>query len=86
EGVVARWLQLGPRLPRGDEWEPAAGNLAGILERNVRVPLRKEADAGLLEAYDLQLRFEAERVSGGRLAHEAQEYNTVRRPRLQFQR
>lgn len=86
DGVFSKWQQLGPRLPRVESWEPAAGNLAGILKKNVRSPLRKAADSRLLEAYDLQLNFEAERVTGKRLEHEAQEYNTVRRPRLQFQR
>lgn len=85
DGIFARWLALGPRLPKPAEWEPAAGHLPGILEKNVREPLRKVRDPALMEAWELQLRFEAERATLGRLAHEATIYNTVRRPHLLFQ-
>jgi hypothetical protein len=86
EGVFAKWLQLGPWLPEQDAWEEAAGNVAGILEKNVRGPMRAAGDAGLLATYELQMRFEADRITRGRLEHRAATFNTIERPRLQFAR
>lgn len=55
EGVFAKWLILDERLPDPKLWEPSAGNLAGILEKNVRAPLRGKDDTRVLQAWDLQI-------------------------------
>lgn len=81
--IFARWLELGPWLPPAEDWEPAAGNLDGILEKNVRGPWRAAAKPELLETWDFQLKHHA-----GRAGTEgaAGEFNTVRRPRMIFGR
>lgn len=57
ESVFARWLGLSDYLPGKDQWEEKPGNLEGILEKNVRSPLRAKKDAAVLGAWDLQIEF-----------------------------
>jgi hypothetical protein len=85
-GVFARWLDLDGWIYRGDDWEPVAGNIQGILENNVRKAWRKTKNPKLVGAHDLQLDSEAARVASGRLVHEADTFHAVRRPRLVFAR
>lgn len=55
EGVFARWLLLDGRLPDPKLWEPSAGNLPGILEKNVRAPWRKQRNPELLRTWEIQI-------------------------------
>jgi hypothetical protein len=55
EGVFARWLMIEDRLPKGKDWEQAAGNLGGILDKNVRAPWRAAKNPQLLRAWDIQI-------------------------------
>lgn len=55
EGVFARWLMIEDRLPKGKDWEPNAGNLQGILEKNVRGAWRESKNPQLLRSWDLQI-------------------------------
>lgn len=86
DGIFARWLRLGPWLPKGGTWESNPGNLAGILEKNVREPWRKAGNPKLIETWEFQMQFEAGAVTSNRLAHAADNFNTIRRPSLQFSR
>ena len=63
EAVFARWLGLSDYLPGKDQWEEKPGNLEGILEKNVRIPLRAKKDAAVLGAWDLQIEFLRARAS-----------------------
>lgn len=56
EGVFAKWLLLAERLPDPKLWEPNAGNLAGILEKNIRTPLRGNNDPLVIRTWDLQIK------------------------------
>ncbi len=63
EGIFARWLMIdGLRIGSGD-WEQSAGNLQGILEKNVRGPWRNQRNPQLMQAWDVQLRFLEGRTS-----------------------
>jgi hypothetical protein len=86
DSVFVRWLRLGPELPKGDNWELTPGNLSGILEKNVRVPLRAAKNPELLSTYEMELQVLADRASLSRREHEANEFNTVVRPRVQLAR
>lgn len=86
QGVFARWLVLEDWLPSGDAWEGAPGNLAGILEKNVRPHWRKTSDPRLIGTWDLQLEFEAARITEKGLDTAADRFNNHDRPRLLFAR
>jgi len=86
ESVFTTWLRLGPWLPVGKEWESNPGNLSGILEKNVRTVLREEKSPKVIETWDFEMKYEADRVTKGRLAHAADSFNTVNRPKMQFSR
>lgn len=63
EAVFARWLGLADYLPGKEQWEEKPGNLEGILEKNVRIPMRAKKDSALLGAWDLQIEFLRARAS-----------------------
>lgn len=86
QSVVAQSLGLGEWLPDDKTWEQRAGDIAGILEKNVRPILRATKNPQLLQTWDLQMQVEADRITTGRSAHEANQFNTITRPKLQFQR
>lgn len=55
EGVFTRWLMIEDRLPKRESWENAAGNLHGILEKNVRQAWREAKNPQLARTWDLQI-------------------------------
>jgi hypothetical protein len=86
DSVFTKWLRLGPWLPGNKDWEASPGNLAGILEKNVRIVLREEKSPRVIDTWDYEMQFEADRVTIGRLAHAADSFNTINRPKMQFSR
>jgi len=86
ESIFAQWLNLGPFLPKADIWEMTPGNLAGILEKNVRAPWRKSGNPKLIDTWAFQMRVEADRITDSRLAHSADSFNTIKLPAMQFSR
>lgn len=63
EGVFVRWLGLSDYLPGKDRWEEKPGNLEGILEKNVRIPLRTSKNAAILAAWDTQIEILRQRAA-----------------------
>ena len=86
ESVFVKWLRLGSWLPKAEDWELAPGNISGILEKDVRPFLRKAKNPQLIETWEFEMKVLADRITFGRLEHQAEEFNTVTRPRLQFSR
>ena len=86
DSVFVRWLNMGPWLPPASAWELNPGNVAGILDKNVRPVWREAKDVRVLESWDFQMQAEADRITTGRLDHEADQFNTISRPKLQFSR
>jgi len=86
ESVFVKWLRLGSWLPKADDWELAPGNISGILEKDVRPFLRQAKNPQLIETWEFEMKVLADRITFGRLEHQAEEFNTVTRPRLQFSR
>lgn len=85
DSVIGKWLRLGEWLPDDNKsWEPRAGDVAGILEKNVRIPLRAAKDATILQVWDMQMKFEADRATAGRLTHGVDEFNKITVPKLAF--
>lgn len=86
DGVFAKWLRLGPWLPKGDSWELTPGNLAGILEKNVRAEMRAKKDPRLVDTWDMEMKLLADRATVGRSDFVAADFNTVTRPKMIFSR
>lgn len=86
DGIFSRWLAMQDLLPDDREWEPAAGNIDGILEKNVRTPWRKEKDARVLGAWDLQIDVLSRRASVADLNIEADAIEKTAKPRLVFKK
>jgi hypothetical protein len=87
EGIFVAWLNLGEQLPKSDDWEPAAGNLGGILEKNVRSHWRQSKAPELLTTWDLQIASHDQRAATPvRSAADTERLRTIDRPRLIFSR
>lgn len=86
DGPIAKWLLLGDRLPAKDSWEPAAGNIDGILEKSVRPVWREKADLRLTSSWDLQIEFHGLRAESARLDLERKKFALITKPRLLFGR
>lgn len=86
QSIFSQWLQLGPWLPGDKVWEPKPGDVAGILEKNVRDALREQRDPQLLQTWDMQMKIEADRITEGRSQHEVDKFNQLTRPRLSFRK
>ncbi|MCX6971686.1 MAG: hypothetical protein NTV93_16235 [Verrucomicrobia bacterium] len=84
QSVFAQWLRLGEWLPDDKTWEGRPGNISGILEKNVRSVMRDTKDPQLIQTWDLEMKVEAARITTGRSDHQADQFNAVNRPRLQF--
>ena len=81
-----QWLSLAPWLPSGDDWEASAGNIDGILDKNVRPAWRAERRPEILQTWDFQMKAHAERATLTGSDHAAARFNTERRPRMIFGR
>ena len=86
DSIFVKWLRLGPSLPKGEDWELTPGNIPGILEKNVRPVLREAKNPQVIDTWEFEMKVLADRITFGRLEHQAAEFNTVARPRLQFSR
>lgn len=84
QSVFAQWMRLGEWLPDEKTWESKPGDVAGILEKNVRTAMREKKDPQLIQTWDLEMKVEADRITAGRSDYQADEFNAVTRPRLQF--
>jgi hypothetical protein len=85
-GMFAKWLSISDWLPKTGDWEPSAGNIDGILEKNVRMPWRKKKDPRLTNTWDLQLAFHAARAQRGNLDILSDQNDTIGAPRYLFGR
>lgn len=86
QSVFSQWMRLGEWLPEEKAWESKPGDVAGILEKNVRSVLRQNKDPQLIQTWDLQMKVEADRITAGRSEHLADQFNSVTRPKLLFKR
>lgn len=84
QSVFAQWLRFGEWLPDEKTWEGRPGNVPGILEKNVRLVMRQTKDPQLIQTWDLEMKVEAGRITTGRSEHQADQFNAVNRPRMQF--
>ena len=81
---VVDWLQIEDLLPTGKDFEASAGNYAGILEKNVKIPLRGTNDPRLPGVWDLQINAESAAASALNSKQKAEDFNNERLPELLF--
>lgn len=86
DGPLSKWMFLAGELPQGESWEPAAGNLEGILEKNVRPVWRKTADPRLSSTWDLLIEFQGALAGASGSDFEREKFETLVKPRLLFGR
>lgn len=86
QSVFAQWLKLGQWLPEDKVWEPKPGDVAGILEKNLRPIFREKKDRQILQTWDIQLKLEADRITLGRMDHQIDKFNSTTRPTMMFKR
>lgn len=86
QSVFSQWLRLDPWLPDAKSWEVKPGDVAGILEKNIRPLLREDKSPNLIQTWDLQMKVEADRITTGRSEYQADSFNSVTRPQLLFKR
>ena len=84
ETIVVKWLGAASMLPEGKNWDLRAGDISGILEKNVRPFLREQKNPQLIETWDLEMQLQADLVTAGQLDYDADQFNTVTRPTMQF--
>jgi hypothetical protein len=86
DSAVVHYFQIGDLLPSGDDFEPSAGNYQGILDKNIRVPLRKKYDQRLLSTWDDQIAQEAAAATSTGSKQQADSFNMTRLPNLLFEK
>ncbi len=86
QGVFAIANNLGQLLENQKEWELSAGNIDGILEKNLRRILRQNKDPRLSDTWDMQIRIEEEIADGGQNDLTGTTFTRTRRPQLQWRK
>jgi len=86
ESIFTKSMALSNWLPKDKDWEMKPGDFDGILEKNVRPFFRALKNPVLIQTWDMQMKFQAERITRGRLEHEADSYNSVTLPKVVFSR
>jgi len=82
DGVFAKASDLGQLLTNQKQWELSAGNIDGILEKNLRRILRQKQDPRLPETWDLQISVEQEIAASAQNDLKNATFMSTRRPQL----
>jgi len=80
-----QWRQLAPLLPAARTWEQSPGNLAGILETNVRLPWRAAADPRLDTSWQLEMDTASALARAGS-SSSSENFDNLAAPSLRFRR
>ena len=81
---IVDWFQIGDLLPSGKDFEPSAGNYVGILEKNVKTPLRGTNDPRLPSVWDLQINTESAVANAANSKQKTEDFRGERLPELIF--
>ncbi len=82
--AIVDWLQIEDLLPVGKDFETSAGNYVGILEKNVKTPLRGTNDPRLPSVWDLQINTESAVTSAANSKQKEEVFRNERLPELVF--
>ena len=83
---VVDWLQIADLFPEGKDFEASAGNYEGILDKNVKTPLRTTNDPRLPEVWDLQISTESAVTSAANSKQKTETFTNDRLPDLLFRK
>jgi hypothetical protein len=81
-----KYLLIGDLLPKGDDFEDVPGNYQGIMEKNIRLPLRTKKDPRLISTWDTQIAKESVAITATGSAQLAESFNQIRLPELLFKK
>lgn len=84
DASVVEWLQIKDLLPEGEDFEKSSGNYSGILDKNVKSPLRKKKDPRLPGVWDIQITTESALASANKSQQKSDAFKTTRLPELIF--
>lgn len=82
---VVEWLQIKDLLPDKD-YHGSAGDYFGILEKNVKAPLRLKKDPRLLGVWDLQINAALTQANSSQDSQKALNFKTEKLPPLIFKK
>ena len=82
--AVVEWFQIKDLLPEGEDFEKSSGNYSGILDKNVKSPLRKKKDPRLPGVWDIQITTESAVASASKSQQKSDTFKTTRLPELIF--
>jgi len=82
---VVEWLQIKDLLP-DKNFNGAAGDYFGILEKNVKAPLRQQKDSRLTGIWDLQISTASTLANSSKDSQKALIFRTEKLPDLLFRR
>jgi len=89
DGAVAKACKVSAELqslsgedPNSSKWAAKAGDWNGILDTNLKAPLRQHKDPRLLNMWQLQIEYEKERSNGNR--GDATDYTSIKLPRMMW--
>ena len=82
--AVVEWFQISDLLPEGKDFEGSAGNFSGIIDKNVKTPLRGTNDPRLSGVWDFQINAESAVANSGDSPQKAETFRNERLPELIF--
>lgn len=82
--AVVEWFQIDDLLPQGKDFNPSAGDFPGIIEKNVKTPLRATNDSRLLGVSDFQITAESAVANASDSQQKQETFKTQRLPELIF--
>lgn len=82
--AVVEWFRIKDLLPNGKDFEGSPGNYSGILDKNVKTPLRKNKDPRLPGVWDMQITTESAVISATKSQQKLETFQTTRLPELIF--
>jgi hypothetical protein len=79
---IVDWLQIQDLLPSGKDFEPSPANYVGIMEKNVRIPLRGTSDPRLPSVWDVQINTESATVTSANSKQKMEDFQNERLPEM----
>lgn len=81
---VVEWFRISDLLPEGKQFEASAGNFSGIIEKNVKAPLRDAKDIRLPGVWDFQIKAESSAAQAVNSTQKNENFQNTRLPELVF--
>jgi hypothetical protein len=83
---VVEWIQINDLLPTDNNFASSPGDYQGIMEKNVRTPLREKNDPRLPSTWDTQIAVESAQATISNSKQQIENFNQKRLPELLFKK